>query len=72
MEQVVGLKKLRENIAVYDERVKRGQSFVVMKKSDPLFRISPIEDNDNVWEELIDFSKIKKGGVEIEALIKRL
>ena len=72
MENTVGLKKLRENLPSYAEKVKKGQTFVVMKKSSPIFRISPVNDNEQLWEEVIDFSKIKKGGVEIEELISRL
>jgi antitoxin (DNA-binding transcriptional repressor) of toxin-antitoxin stability system len=72
MEKIVGLRELRENIAVYASRVKCGQSFVVMKKSSPLFRISPIEDGNDAWEEVADFTKIRKGGIEIEELIGRL
>ncbi|OGD61929.1 hypothetical protein A2215_02240 [Candidatus Berkelbacteria bacterium RIFOXYA2_FULL_43_10] len=72
MEKIVGLRELRENIAIYANRVKSGQSFVVMKKSSPLFRISPIEDGNDAWEEVVDFTKIKKGGIEIKELIGRL
>ena len=54
----------------YAQKVKKGQSFIVFKRSQPLFKISSIEDSD--WEEVIDFTKIKRGGVNIAELLKRL
>jgi hypothetical protein len=41
-----------------------------MRKNKPLFRLSPIDDSE--WETVIDFTKIKKGGVKIEDLLSRL
>lgn len=67
----VGLKELRENIETYIEKVKEGNSFVVMRKSKPVFKISPPED-DSLWEAVIDFTKIKKGGAPIADLLSRL
>jgi hypothetical protein len=43
----------------------------VLKQSKPLFKISPIND-DEQWEEAVDFTKIKKGGVNIDELLARL
>lgn len=70
MENIVTLKKLRENMQEYAQKVKRGHSFIVFKKSQPLFKINPIEED--LWEEVIDFTKIKKGGVNIAEILKRL
>ncbi|HHD92411.1 MAG TPA: hypothetical protein ENL06_02175 [Candidatus Portnoybacteria bacterium] len=70
MENIITLKKLRENMQEYAQRVKGGQSFIVFKRSQPLFKINPIEED--VWEEVIDFTKIKRGGVDIEEILKRL
>lgn len=44
--------------------------FIVFKISKPLFRISPVEESP--WEEVIDFTRIKKGGVDIKELLKRM
>lgn len=54
----------------YAQKVKQGHSFVVFKRSKPLFRISPLEEGP--WEEIIDFTKIKKGGIELKDLLQRL
>ena len=70
MENIITLKNLRENMQEYAQKVKKGYSFIVFKKSKPLFKISSIKEND--WEEVIDFTKIKKGGVNLKELLKRL
>lgn len=72
MDKIIGLRDLRENLPAYAEKVKHGASFVVVKKSKPLFRVSPIEDDEGLWEEVIDFTTIKKGGVGALELLKRL
>jgi len=70
MENIINLKNLRENMQEYAQKIKRGHSFIVFKKSKPLFRISPV--NESPWEEVIDFTKIKKGGVNLKELLKRI
>ena len=69
---IVGLKELRENLEAYISKVKKGDSFIVVKKSKPVFRISPLEDENSLWEPVIDLTKIKKGGVSIADLLSRL
>ncbi len=69
---IVGLKELRENIDTYISRVEKGDSFVVVRKSKPVFKISPLDDAADLWEPVIDFTKIKKGGVAIADLLSRL
>lgn len=71
MESLIALKDLRLNMDKYASEVKAGKSFIVLKQSKPLFRISPI-DEDSRWEEAINFTKIKKGGVNIDELLKAL
>ncbi|MBU3918691.1 hypothetical protein KKC63_02170 [Patescibacteria group bacterium] len=70
MENIITLKNLRENMQEYAQKVKKGNSFIVFKRSVPLFKISPIEIES--WEEVIDFTKIRKGGVDIKELLQRL
>ncbi len=71
MKKIVGLKELRENMDLYASRVGRGESFVVVKKSKPLFSINPVE-TEGQWESIIDFSKVRKGGVLLEDVLKRI
>lgn len=71
MTSSVGLKELRKNVAKYAKRVQSGHSFVVMKHSKPLFRITPLNEEGR-WEEVIDFTKVKRGGIDIDDLLTRL
>lgn len=70
MENIITIKKLREQMPEYVKRVQQGASFIVFKKSRPAFKISPIIDES--WEEVVDFTKIKKGGVDINDILRRL
>jgi hypothetical protein len=77
MQQIIGLKELKQNPDVYAKKVHQGHSFIVVKQSKPMFRISspvipdvPEIDLDEAdgkgWKTIIDFTKIRKGGVPIE------
>jgi len=69
---IVGLKELRTNIENYIAAVKKGQSFIVVRRSKPVLRISSPDEDEDIWEEVIDFTKIKKGGILISDLLSRL
>jgi len=71
MDNIVNLKELRENMAKYSKRVEKGDSFIVMKRSKPLFRISPVDEEEG-WETVIDFTKYQKGGMPADQVIKAL
>ncbi len=71
MESLIALKDLRLNMDKYASEVKAGKSFIVLKQSKPLFKISPVSE-DGDWEEAVNFTKIKKGGVSIDELLKAL
>lgn len=66
---IVGLKELRENMEVYIERVNKGESITVFRRSTPLFRLTPIDAEDGGWETVIDFTKETGRGVPIEQLL---
>lgn len=74
MENMIALKELRLNVEKYAQEVAKGKSFVVLKQSKPIFMLSPVETNkkEERWEEVIDFTKIKKGGVDIDSLLAAL
>ncbi|MFH0859077.1 MAG: type II toxin-antitoxin system prevent-host-death family antitoxin [Patescibacteria group bacterium] len=72
VQPIIGLKELRENINIYINAVKKGRSFIVVKKSKPVFKISSLAEADESWESVIDFTKIKKGGIDIHQLLSRL
>jgi prevent-host-death family protein len=73
MEKIVGLKDLRQNVAKYTKEVSKGTSFIVVKQSRPLFKITPLTTaQEEQWEEVIDFTKFRKGGINIQELMARL
>ena len=69
MENIVGLKELRQNLERYAVLVKKGKSIIVVRRSKPLFKITPLEEE---WEQVVDFTKVRKGGVAIKELLSRL
>ena len=62
-EEIVGVKELRENLEEYISEVNKGKSFTIIKRSKPVFRITPLDEEAEEWENVVDFTKIKKGGV---------
>ena len=71
-DNIVGVRELRENLQIYVDEVGRGKSFVVLRKSKPLFKISPYDEDDELREEVIDFTKIRKGGVPAEEVLSKI
>ncbi len=69
---ILGLKELRENMQKYASLVERGESFVVVKKSKPLFKISSLDEDEELWETIIDFTKVRKGGIPAKELLAKL
>lgn len=69
---IVGLKELRENIESYIAEVKSGKSFIVVRRSKPVLKISSPEDGEEAWEQVVDFTTIKKGGIALAHLLSRL
>lgn len=71
-QKIIGLRELRENVADYIKEIKKGNSFTVVRRSEPIFNITPIEKEDSLWESVVDFTKIKKGGVNIKEILSRI
>lgn len=69
---IVGLKELRQNIENYIAEVKKGKSFIVVRRSKPVLKISSPDEDEGLWEEVVDFTKIRKGGIPISELLSRL
>ena len=69
---ILGLKELRENMQKYASLVEKGESFIIVKKSKPLFKISSLDEDDGLWETVVDFTKIRKGGIPADELLARL
>jgi len=71
--QIIGLKDLRLNTSKYINRLNKGESFTVVKRSKPVFKVIPFdEDDDSLWETVVDFTKINPRGVPIADVLKSL
>lgn len=68
---IIGVKELRLNMDEYIAQIKKGKSFTVVRRSKPVFKLGPVDDEDQ-WETVVDFTKIKKGGVKVEEILSRL
>lgn len=73
-QNILGLKELRENMETYISQIEKGKSFLVVRKSKPVFRMAPIQDEggEGQWETVIDFTKIRKGGVPADEILQAL
>jgi len=71
-QRIIGLRDLRENVMEYIKQIQKGKSFIVVRRSQPVFNITPIEEENGLWEAVVDFTKIKKGGVDIEEVLSRI
>ncbi len=69
--KTVSLRELREKTADLLQEIDKGQSYTVFKRSQPIFKISPLNEDER-WEEVVDFTKIKKGGVDIDDILSRV
>ncbi|MDO8565054.1 MAG: type II toxin-antitoxin system prevent-host-death family antitoxin [bacterium] len=71
---IIGLRDLRENTENYIAQVGKGKSFVVVRRSKPVFRVTPVDEwgDEGNWKTLIDFRKINPRGVPVDDVIKAL
>lgn len=72
MKNIIGLKELREHTEKYIAQVQKGESFVVVRRSRPVFKISLADDDQGFWEPVVDFTKVRKGGVALRDVLSRL
>ena len=70
----VGLKELRANMETYIKRVEKGESITVLRRSTPLFVLTPISaaDTEAEWETVIDFVKETGKGMPMEEFLMSL
>lgn len=72
MDNLVPLKQMRQKLTDYTRRVEQnGESFVVLRKSKPVFKMVPV-DHEEEWETVVDFTKIHPNGVPAEKVLKAL
>jgi antitoxin (DNA-binding transcriptional repressor) of toxin-antitoxin stability system len=74
MNNLISFRQLSANLTSYAERVKKNnENFIILKKSKPIFKISPIDED--VWETVVDFSSISHDGApiaKVKAAITRI
>ncbi len=67
------LKDFRLDSETYIRRLDKGESFTVIKRSKPIFKMVPIDDDeDGMWESIADFTKINPNGIPVMDFIKAL
>jgi len=74
-EKIVGVRELRENLEKYIAGAKRGESFTVVRRSKPVFRLTPPDawGDEGTWESIADFTKGgSREGVSGRELLRRL
>ena len=69
---IIGLKELRENADTYISQVEKGKSFIVVRRSRPVFKIAPPDESDSQWETVVDFTEFYKEGIPARQLLKKL
>ncbi len=72
IKNIVGLKELRENTETYIRRVNRGESIIVVRRSTPLFRLTPIDTGEMGWESVADFTTLDERGVSAKDVLASL
>ena len=67
---IVPFKEFRLNAEKYINALEKGMSFVVVKRSKPIFRLEPVGES---WETLIDFTDGgKKSGMPIDKFLEHV
>lgn len=72
MKNLIALKEFRRNTNRYISEVKKGKTFLVLRRSKPIFTLSSPDEEAELWETIIDFTKMKKGGTDLKGLLSRL
>lgn len=70
-QNIIGLKEFRLNADKYISRIEKGESFTVLKRSNPVFKLTPVDDEE-MWETVVDFTEINPEGVPAEDVIKAI
>jgi len=65
----VGVRELRQNLSVYLERVKAGESLEVTERGQPVARLAPLERDDmSVVDRLVREGRARQGRGSLSAL----
>lgn len=74
MPTIIGFKELRENADKYISAVEKGKSFTVVRRSKPIFNITPVDEwgDEGVWEKVVDFRDKNGRGIRMEDFAEML
>lgn len=77
MNKNISIKNFRTNLAEIADEIEDGNTYVIIRRSKPSFKVVPItSDNDEEWETVVDFTDGgKSNGAKIEdvlAILKKL
>jgi len=67
----VGIKEFQQHASRFSKRVQKGETIIVYSRSKPVMKVSPV-DEDAGWETVVDFTKLRKGGIPAKELLDRL
>jgi len=71
MRNMLSIKDFRTKLTDYTKRVsENGDSFIVLKKSKPVFKVVPIDADEGEWQTIIDFTEIDPKGVSFDDVRK--
>ena len=70
-QNIIGLKEFRQNADTFIKRISKGESFTVLKRSNHVFKLTPV-DEEEMWETVIDFTSINSDGVSAEDVLKAI
>ena len=68
-EQIIGFKEFRLDADKYIKAVDKGESFLIVKRSKPVFRIEPVGE---LWETIGDFANKSGRGISATKLLSAL
>lgn len=71
---IIGLKELRENTEEFIDKVEKGKSFIVVKRSHPVFKIVPTDiwGDEGLWETVADFREVGDDGLLAKDVLKSI
>ncbi|MEK7145274.1 MAG: type II toxin-antitoxin system prevent-host-death family antitoxin [Patescibacteria group bacterium] len=74
LEKIIGLKDLRLNTNSYINAINKGHSFIVVRRSRPIFKVVPVDEwgDEGIWETVADFTNDKRGGIPAKEFLEAL
>lgn len=71
---IIGLKDLREHVEEYIEKIRSGREFTVVRKSEPIFKLTPVDTwgDEGIWEIVADFRELGEKGVSAQKILQSL